>query len=268
MTRSIGISWNCYGPLPMEEQIALMAENGFTATFTGAENKQLRALVPALSAAGIRLENLHAPFDRINDVWRPGGDGDRMTERLLASVNVCAQAGIPALVVHLSSGQTPPRVNDAGHERWARIMESAAACGVTVCFENQRMLSNLAYAFETFPAARFCWDVGHEACFTPGRQYMPLFGDRLAALHIHDNHAIFNGDEHLIPYDGCIDMDRTADFIAASGYQGTLMLELSRRNSTRYADTPPETYFARAAGAAGRLLRAVEEKASAPVSAS
>ncbi|MCQ2430426.1 MAG: sugar phosphate isomerase/epimerase [Clostridia bacterium] len=258
MNRSIGISWGCFGSLSIGEQIGLMKENGFTATFTGSENKFLDEIMPALRAAGIRCDNYHAPFDGINGIWREGEAGDVMAERLYASVRTCVRWEVPALVVHLSSGMTPPHVNDVGHARWVTLMELADREGVTICFENQRMLSNLAYAFETFPTASFCWDVGHEGCFTPGRQYMPLFGNKLAALHIHDNHGVFNADEHMIPFDGSLDFDAAARMIAASGYTGTIMLELIRRNSDLYADWTPERYYRHAAEAARRIAEAVE----------
>lgn len=257
MNRTIGISWGCFGGLSTDEQINLMRENGFAATFTGSENKNLNEIMPALRAAGITCDNYHAPFDGINHIWRAGEDGDRMAERLYESVRTCVRYGVPALVVHLSSGMTPPHVNDVGHERWAKLMGLADREGIVICFENQRMLSNLAYAFETFSTARFCWDVGHEACFTHGRRYMPLFGDKLSALHIHDNHAVFNGDEHMIPGDGSIDFASAARQIAASGYQGTIMLELIRRNSDLYADWTPERYYRHAAEAARRIADAV-----------
>lgn len=263
MTRKIGINWDCYGPLPTGEQIALLRENGFDATFMMADDKHLDEVVPAIRTAGIAVDNLHAPYDRINDIWRPGEAGDNTAKRLRSAVLACARHEIPALIVHLSSGKNPPRVNDLGHERFSLLMELADREGVIICYENQRMLSNLAYAFETFPSARFCWDVGHEACFAYGRRFMPLFGDKLAALHIHDNHAVYDHDEHLIPFDGVIDYDETAGRIAASGYTGTLMLELARENSTVYTDTSPADYFARAAAAARRLRAAVEIKEDA-----
>lgn len=254
MKRKIGISWNCFGQTDIDEQIALMKENGFTATFLCSENRSLIGqMAPKLDAAGIAFETLHAPFDKINDIWKPGEAGERMLQRLTDAVSVCADYGIPALIVHLSSGLNPPIVGETGHARWVRLMEEAEKKKILVCYENQRMLSNLAYAFEQFPAARFCWDVGHEACFSPGRRYMPLFGKALAALHIHDNHGGFNQDEHLIPFDGTLDFSYAAREIAKAGYPGSVMLEIMSGNSHAYDGWSIQEYYRHAGEAARRL---------------
>ena len=257
MRHKIGINLNCYGDLPVERQIALMQKEGFEACFTGSELTELQQVAPALKAAGVAWETIHAPYAGINDIWLPGEQGDRMLQRLTEALQRCVRFGVPALVVHLSSGMTPPHVNDIGYERFSALMDAAAREGITICYENLRKLSNLAFAFEEFPAARFCWDCGHEFCFTPGRHYMPLFGDKLSALHLHDNHCVQNRDEHLIPYDGTIDYDYVARQISASGFQGTLMLEVIRQQTDFYAADTPETYYARAGAAARRLRAAV-----------
>ena len=87
---------------------------------------------------------------------------------------------------------------------------------------------------------------------------MPLFGDRIVALHLHDNHCEHNGDEHLIPFDGIIDMDKAARRLAEAGYDKAIMLELVRKNSHHYDETDAETYFARAAEAAREFASRVE----------
>lgn len=261
MSRKIGTNWGCYGPLPIAEQIDLMKRNGFEATFTGSENGKLEELIPALREAGITCDNFHAPFNKINDIWKAGEDGENMLDRLLVSVEKCEKYDVPALVVHLSSGLTPPYVNEIGHDRWARLMDLADSKGVTICYENQRMLSNLAFAFEEFPTARFCWDIGHESCFTPGRHYMPMFGKYLSALHIHDNHGVFNMDEHMLPFDASIDFAYAADEIARTGYEGTVMLEIIRKNSTYYPETPAEEYYRRAGEAVRKLAAMIDAAA-------
>ena len=255
MKRKIGINMNCYAPIPPEQQVSLMKKEGFEGCFTGSANPDIEAYMAALRGSGIVCENLHAPFDGINTIWKAGEKGDIMLARLIEGVRICAKYDVPALVVHLSSGTKAPHVNDFGADRFAKLMDEAAKYGVAVCYENQRKLSNLAFAFEQFDAARFCWDCGHEFCFTPGRHYMPIFGDKLSALHIHDNMCEFNGDKHMIPYDGRIDFGYVAKMISESGYTGTVMLELLRRNSMFiYENYTPEQYYSRA-GAAARRLR-------------
>lgn len=255
----IGINMDCYGELPLQKQISLMKENGFTACFTGNEYPEFDRDVETLQAAGISVDSLHAPFNKINEIWKVGEEGEQMLNRLIACAEAAARHGIPVIVVHLSSGITPPIISDIGNARFAKLMAKAKELGVTVAYENQRKLANLALMFEYYGGARFCWDIGHEACFTGGREYMPLFGDKLAALHIHDNSGNFNEDQHMIPYDAKIDFDKAANYIAQSGFDGTVMLEVIRHNSHAYDDLTPEEYYRRAGVAARRLAEKIEE---------
>ena len=254
----LGISWNCYRGLGIEEQAQLITKNGFTNTFMGGLDPKMSEVMPVLKQYGICCENVHAPFSHINDIWCEGEGGDTMLDELFETVNRCNKFEIPVMVVHLSAGQAP-RISDIGYERFASLMQYADKNGVIVAYENQRMLANIAFALEEFPKAKFCWDTGHEACFTNGRRYMPLFGDRLAALHIHDNDMIYNSDLHLIPYDGKMDFNMVAKEIAESGYDGSLMLELSRRTNNYYDELSPDEYYSRAATAANKLRLAISE---------
>ncbi len=255
--RKLGINLHAMPGLSDEAYVKTMAGLGFSATFTGPRNYVENAEL--FAANGIAYESVHAPFKGINAIWLAGEDGDAMYKELADCVDGCAAASVPIMVVHLSSGQTPPSITDIGRARFANLVEYAAKKNVLIAFENQRMLGNLAWALETFgpDVAGFCWDCGHESCFTPGREYMPLFGDRLEFLHIHDNYGVFNEDKHLLPFDGGIDFHRFAEHIRRSGFTGTLMLEAIAKNSNAYDLLTPEEYLAKAAIAAKRLATLV-----------
>lgn len=259
----LGINLFCYGKdneLTPEIQAQLMRENGFTKTFTFSNRTAASEQGAALMLKyGIEFDTLHAPFSGINDIWKKGDDGDRMLSVLLEGVDKCRLVGAETLIVHLSSGIPAPRINDVGFSRFDRLMEYAEKNDIKIAYENQRFIANIAAVMESYQNAGFCWDVGHEQCFAFGKKYMPLFGDRLCALHIHDNHKVFNMDEHLIPFDGKIDFDCVAKTIAEYKYTGTLMLELERHNSHLYDNISAEDYYKRA-GVAAKKLRAIIEK--------
>ena len=253
-----GIVLGAY-PIPYAEQIALIKKHGFSAVFLSSGCRDIEQIVTLCTENGLSIESCHAPFDHINDIWYDTPEGERMLSELLAAVDECRDYGIPVLVVHLSSGENPPRVNDLGLSRFEALMAHAAACGITIAYENQRMLGNLSVAMEAFPYAAFCWDNGHEACFTDGKwDYMSLFGERLAAIHIHDNRATHNADDHRLPGDGCIDFTSVTKRLAASGYENSLMLEVFAENNPAYMEMGAEAFYARAAAAARRLADATE----------
>ena len=115
---------------------------------------------------------------------------------------------------------------------------------------------------EKYKIPGFCWDIGHEYCFSKGIKFMELFGDRLCALHIHDNRCVTDTDDHLLPFDGNIDFEEVAKAIAKSGYKGTVMLELNRfalvEGKKIYEDLDDEEYIKRAADSARKLADMIE----------
>ena len=258
----IGISWDAYGKneIKPEEQIELLEKYGFGATFIDSDNGDIDTIVPLLREAGISVDTCHAPFKGINRIWSDLPEGDDALKMLSESVDVCARHSIPVAVVHLSSGDNAPRISDAGYYRFKKLVDYACENRVKIAFENQRKLANLAFAMEEFPGAGFCWDVGHEACFAYGRRFMPLFGSRLVALHIHDNFGKHEGDMHMIPFDAGLDFDTAAQYIAESGFEGTVMLELMRHTSGYYENVSADEYYSRAAAAAKRIRDKIIEK--------
>ena len=251
----IGIEWNGEFEGSIAEQADLIKEYGFDTTFIGLGRGDIDSIMAELNRVGVVCENCHAPYNRINELWKSGEAGDSVVEELCGYVDDCARYGIKTMVVHLSSGMKPPRMSDIGFDRIHKLMEHAESKGVTIAYENIRRLDNVAYALENYPKAGLCWDVGHEACYTGDKQFMLIFGSRIAALHLHDNNAVYDDDSHQFPYDGKIDMDRAAGHLARSGYEGSIMLEVRMQN---VGITDPHEFYSKAKAAATRFAQAVE----------
>lgn len=258
----IGINHGAYRGLTLDEYVRFAKEAGAEYTFCGTEGN-CDEIIRAYRAAGIEVINLHAPFNgpiNINEMWKEGDLGEAMLGRLTHAVDVCAGSGIRRLVVHLSSGDNCPFICDLGLSRFDRLMEYADRNGVTVCYENQRKIWNLTMMIERYPQSEFCWDVGHEACFMDGKQMMPLLGDRLGALHVHDNRGVHDEDLHMIPGDSLIDFERVARQIAASPFDDVMMLEIITGNSRGFYDNvAPRDYYLKAGEAARKLASRIEE---------
>jgi len=258
---NIGINWDAYGhgELTNAEQIEQIKSAGFTNIFILAEDEELDSVVSSANKSGLTVDTLHAPFGGINYMWHDSENGECMLNRLIKSVDACKRNGVPILIVHLSSGDNSPHVNDIGGERFKKLMDYADANEVLIAFENQRKIANIAYAFERYSNAKFCWDIGHEECFADGKRFMNLFGEKVCALHIHDNYRIHEGDCHMIPFDATVDFDRVARTLAEYNYEGTVMLEIFRHIMPCYADVSAEEYYTRAAKAACRIRDMVTE---------
>lgn len=261
--QKIGINLHAIEGLSDEEYIRKIAALGFNSIFTDDYNAERHIKIAEICKKyGISYEFIHAPFYKINDIWFDGADGEKVLAYLIECVDKCALAGVNTVIVHLSSGDNAPAPYDIGRERYTRLVKYAAEKNVLIAFENQRKLYNISWALETFcdKVAGFCWDCGHENCFTPGREYMPIFGNRLICTHIHDNSGIYNMDEHLIPFDGNINFYNVADSLIKNNYKGTLMLEVFAGNSNKYEGYSPDKFLQRAANAAKRFAEIVKSK--------
>ncbi len=260
--RKIGVNFTGNWGLSFPEFLQTIKGLGFDCFFTGVPNiANIPAMAKAAAENGLEWETMHAPFGHINDIWLDNEGGSIMLRELLNGVDSCVLGGARILVVHLSAGENAPPITDIGRARFGELVDYAEAKGVTIAFENQRKLANLAWSIEAFGSREnvgFCWDCGHEYCFTPGRQYMPIFGRGLVCTHLHDNHCEYNHDEHLIPFDGSIDMELIARQLRESGYTGSLMLEILPRNSHNYDDMTYPEYLAKAYAAVTRLRDMVD----------
>ena len=261
----MNVGMNIFDGISLEEQVACFRKLGVNRTFLSSEMPDFDSAMRLLKENGIICETLHAPYNGINAMW--GADeeaAERMLARLKDSVDKCAAYQIPVTIVHLSAGRPMPQINERGLKRYKVLFDYALEKGVTVALENQRYLENLSYFMSHYSTPGFCWDTGHEYCCTNGIKFMELYGDRLVALHIHDNRCEYDTDDHLIPFDGKIDFQEVAREIANSQYRGTLMMELGKlaviEGKPVYDKLTAEEYIARALCAVNRLEAMVRDE--------
>lgn len=260
--QNIGIA--IYSGVDFKKQAQFFKSVGITGTFIGSETADFDSVIKVFADHDVVCESLHAPYKNINDIWSSDETVARaMLDRLKDSVDKCARYLIPVSVVHLSSGVPMPEINELGIARFEELFSYAEEKGVKIALENQRFLENLSFFLDRYPNVGFCWDSGHEYGFTHGINFMDLYGDRAVALHIHDNRAGVNTDDHLLPFDGKIDFNEVAQKLVRNGYEGTLMLEISKEVSIDgkkvYADLTEEEYMEKAYSAVKKLATMVEE---------
>ena len=70
---------------------------------------------------------------------------------------------------------------------------------------------------------KFCFDSGHEKYYSPQLDLLALYGDKLAALHLHDNDG--TEDTHALPFTGKVDWKKVAARLNAIPYSGAIALE-------------------------------------------
>lgn len=242
--------------ISFEECVKAIANAGFEASFFG-WNEKVDAFENAkiYDKYGIEADSIHAPFNGLNCIWEEGSAGDDYIERLKRCIDDVSAIHVPRVVVHPICGETFPRSNRLGIDRYRRLIDYSIAKNVQICFENVEYSEMLCLVMAEFGNdVGFCYDTGHESTNDPGIRYMPLFGDRLACTHIHDNYGlsyiitpIMHGDCHMIPLDAKIDFKRVMRDIRSTNYKGTLMLECSRHKLLgTYPTYTAEKFYERA----------------------
>lgn len=257
----IGI--NIYSGIDFKKQVQLFKKYGIQRTFVGSKICDFDNVMKLFKENGIVCETLHAPYDKINDMWQDEPEqGNEMLNRLKDGVDKCVQYGIDTIVVHVSSGRPMPEITKRGIARFDELFNYAKSKGVTVALENLRYYENLSFLMDKYKDVTFCWDNGHENCYTADLDFVKIYGERLSAIHINDNRGIMDADDHLLPFDGNIDFEVVAKKLFDIGYEGTLMLEVTKNASIDgemvYNAMTDEEYFERAVSAAGKLAEMVD----------
>ena len=165
--------------------------------------------------------------------------------------------------MHTTVSSSAPKTSHIALTRYRKLVMEAEKQGVKLAFENLEFIRHLSLILYTFRSENvgFCYDVGHEVCYTPGLKYLPLFGDRLFCTHIHDNDGFpedkvvdHKSDHHKIPFDGSIDFEKVCKDIKDCGFKGSLMLEVSSHEPYNfYKDLTPEQFYGKAYEAAVKL---------------
>ena len=227
------------------------ADFGFERETTDDSFEQNAALFAAKAEAyGIRFMQAHGisldPFKR-----------DRDAELLVAerTLAVCAKLGIPHVVFHaLFCGEEQyPAGKEQFFEQnkafYSLLLPMAEHYGVTLLAENSVELhSKGRYYFMTgkdlaefvdfvdHPFMGAVWDVGH-ANIRKNDQYQDILtlGDRLKAVHIHDN--LGHGDAHLAPFLGNADFDAVIRALRDVDFKGVFSFEADNCPPLR-RDTP------------------------------
>lgn len=252
MRRKLGINCDCYDGVSEVEMLEVIKKAGFQCFFKGPRDYEdkIGPLKTKADELGLEFTFIHAPFVNINAMWLPGDDYLEPYDGMIRTIDLASEHGVPCVVIHASGGWDVPPISEVGLTRYDAVTEYAAKKKVILAMENSRVIGNLAYFTERYANndyVRFCYDCGHEHCFTKTVKWMDIFCDRTIVTHIHDNFG--RGPErtgmpdlHLLPFDGNIDYAAMVHKLDEYGYTGHLMLEVASRRDERYQKMTPEEF--------------------------
>lgn len=175
--------------------------------------------------AGLYVENTHAPYMQANSIWEDTIDGEEYTSHIISCIEECSIYEIPTLVIHPINGITPLPTSNFGIERFKRIVDNAEKFNINLAIENQGNPEYIDYVFKEIESGKlyFCFDSGHQNYYSPNFDLLNLYGEKLKALHLHDNNG--KEDTHALPFTGNIDWNKISTKLKLINYQGDIALE-------------------------------------------
>lgn len=271
--QKIGISIGNSYAIPTTEVVKMLAQIGFEAISPNWKRGiDLTDVISTAGECGLAIQSIHGPFHGAAALWSEDEavSGPAIAE-LLEALEDCRRFAIPVIVMHTWIGfdytQTP---NETGLRNYGILVEKAKEYGVRIAFENtegEEFLFALMDHFRDDDTVGYCWDSGHEMCYSRGDDLLAKLGHRLIMTHLNDNLGVsrFDGriywtdDLHLLPYDGIGDWDTLIQRLRDSRRLEYLNFELNigskpgRHDNDIYTQMPLEQYFAEAYKRACRI---------------
>lgn len=249
--------------LPMAQILELLAKAGFSAVSPSWQRDGgLPDIVSLARGQNLILQSLHGPLRGMPAMWSKSPEtAQPLLRDLLQSATDCAAAEIPLLVVHPWNGVDYTfRQEDICFDHFDTFIRHVEALGICVAFENLEGPEFLAALMERYRSSKsvgFCWDSGHELCYTPSRDMLTPYRDRLIMTHLNDNLGVTDpsgrlqgtDDLHLFPFDGKIHWDQTVKRLKKAKPQEILNFEFKIRPKgdrcilDLYSQLSPEVYF-------------------------
>jgi sugar phosphate isomerase/epimerase len=227
------VDWFGYNLSP-QERLHIIKEAGFSGVlllWADYFDSDYKRFPEYARNTGLHIENAHAPYMNANALWEDTITGQEACQEIILCVEDCATYNIPTLVMHpenKSGMETVDLPGDftLGIERMKRIIDTAERLNVNVAVENMSRPEYLDCIFKNIQSERlgFCFDSGHYNVFMPKYDILGLYGDRLMALHLHDNDG--KSDWHSLPYSGNVGWDNIADSLMDIPYNGAIALEV------------------------------------------
>lgn len=244
--------------LPMSDTVRIISEAGFDAYdltfcslpsdhyFYGEDRlekaKELRAYADSL---GIVCNQAHAPFP--SSVGDPERD-EAIFASIVKSMEVASILGAKIIVVHpkqhLTHAEHAEELFELNVEFYGRLIPYAEKLNIRIATENMWQWNNSAKACIDSTCSRAwefnkyidaigshyltgCLDLGHVGLVGADlcKMIRLMGGDRIEALHVHDNDK--KNDSHTLPYasDGTVNWDDVTAALKEIGYHGDLTYE-------------------------------------------
>ncbi len=271
----IGINSNNECGNNIQEICANIKKAGFNNIMIAFKDGGEEAAIIEAKKHGLKIPYVHLNNKFANDLWTKGESNQSYVEDVIRQIELCGKYDIKIAVFHGTEGRTsnmafPPLPQAI--DSMERILKAAQENNVKIALENLDApnFDHFTFLIDNIKSdwLGFCYDVGHHHLFNPDFDILENYGDRILALHLHDNLMDWQygydhtRDLHLLPFDGKIDYEKLCQNIAKTGYDNVIMLELHKiacGEPRMYLNMPNEEFLSNASKRAKKIVEMIEK---------
>ncbi len=175
-----------------KERLQKIKDAGFDSIITSADPKwdwQNGTLPTQLKLAKklkLKTSSLHAAYDdsQLKYFFEEGVVGDKVEKNIIKDLKLAKKYGFKSLVVHFIG-----KPSLVGIERIKRILTVCQKVKIPLAVENLKNSKVIDYIFDHISDKYLglCYDAGNNHAYDPAKDYLAEYGNRLVAVHLHDN---------------------------------------------------------------------------------
>ena len=240
---NIGINTNCNCGKNYKETLENIKKSGIKnlmVAFTE-KDKEEKYLKTAVDL-GFNICFVHLSVEHADETWTKGGVHDSWYRLLKHELDLCHKYGVKTVIFHPTVGNPAHKVispNPSALKDFEDFAKYAKELNIKIAVENldNNSYEHFMYILDNVKLDNvgWCYDVGHHNLYGKDIDVFKLYGNRLFAVHLHDNLGNYEyGDDyskdlHLLPFDGNIDYARITHEIANADYSDVIMIETHKK---------------------------------------
>lgn len=220
-----------------KERANLIKEVGFDSVMTcqdsrfDHENGTIDQQVELFNKAKLTPSSLHMVYtaEELPHFWKDDEIGENIKRSLIKDIITASKYNFKSVVVHLVG-----EYSKIGEKRLYEVLDFCKTKNIPLAIENLIKREIFVDVFKNInhDMLKFCYDSGHQNAFDKDFPYLEEFGDKLVALHLHDNNGL--ADEHTIyPFSATIDWDVIAKQLASLPQIENISLDYETLNKNK-----------------------------------
>lgn len=238
---SLGINSNCECGKDYKETLKNIKQAGFGEVMIASKIGGFEESIVEARRLGLKIPFVHLNTRLSNALWTKGEESEEYINQIIKELGICSIYSIPVAVMHPEEGRPDLKLTtsmEQGVKNMKIILQIAKNLKVKIALENlaDDDIDRLEYLLNNIhsPNLGFCYDAGHHNLYNPKFDLLKKYGDRLLAVHLHDNlmdygkDMDYTRDLHRLPFDGLVDFEKVCENLAKANYKNTIMLEVHK----------------------------------------